>query len=194
MCSRFEVDAKAGDIKKKFEVEGDIALPNAREVRPTDLGLVIDFDRKASLLAWGFPSSWDGKPLFNARAETITEKPSFSAFLEQRCIVPATMFPEWRKDGKNKFRNSIFLEDTVMGFAGLRSDTHFTIITCAASPAMAHVHGRMPAILTPDQQNLWLDANKDFSIARGILQPYEGDNLCIIEDAPKPPDQADLFQ
>jgi len=33
---------------------------------------------------------------FNAKAETLTQKPSFKyAFLKQRCIVPAEAFYEW---------------------------------------------------------------------------------------------------
>ncbi len=203
MCSRFEQDAKAKKIKKKFDVTGSVAMPNAPEIKPTDMALVINQMHETQFLSWGFPSMWDGKPLFNARCETLEQKPSFSSFLEQRCIIPATLFPEWRKEGKNRFRNSIFLQGAnssptveIMGFAGLMSSTHFTIITCTAAPVMAHVHGRMPVILTADNQKLWLSPGLNFGDVRAALIPYEGDDLCVMEDTIIPPvsAQGDLFQ
>jgi putative SOS response-associated peptidase YedK len=54
---------------------------------------------------WGFKRE-DGKLLFNARAESITDvnfwKESFSL---RRCIIPADSFFEWQKSQKAKNRN-----------------------------------------------------------------------------------------
>jgi putative SOS response-associated peptidase YedK len=51
---------------------------------------------------WGFKRE-DGKLLFNARAESITDvifwKESFSL---RRCIIPADSFFEWQKVGRQK--------------------------------------------------------------------------------------------
>ncbi|BDV36520.1 MULTISPECIES: SOS response-associated peptidase [Methylocystis] len=53
-------------------------------------------------MRWGLIPSWWKKPLnelpstFNARAETLAEKPMFrSAFKSHRCIIPASGFYEW---------------------------------------------------------------------------------------------------
>ncbi|MBT4890151.1 MAG: SOS response-associated peptidase, partial [Rhodospirillales bacterium] len=88
MCGRFELDAKAEVFKKRYKLKRPPAMPNTPEVRPTDLSVVVNGKREAVLLGWGFPSEWDGKPLFNARAETLADKPSVCPYLEQRCIVP----------------------------------------------------------------------------------------------------------
>jgi putative SOS response-associated peptidase YedK len=41
--------------------------------------------------------------MINARAETITEKPSFKKLLQQRrCLIPANGFYQWRREGKGK--------------------------------------------------------------------------------------------
>jgi putative SOS response-associated peptidase YedK len=197
MCSRFELDAKTSEIKQRFSVAGDLSKANKIETRPTDLAVVIDPSRVARLLIWGFAASWDGKPLFNGRAETLTDKPSFQPYLQSRCIIPATMFPEWRKGVKSRHRNRIFLNNqdktTFMGFAGLMSDTHFTIITCAANAIMAPVHDRMPVILSPDAEQTWLDRSLSFNTASSVLKPYALDDLCVMEDQTAPSPQGELF-
>jgi putative SOS response-associated peptidase YedK len=41
--------------------------------------------------------------MINARAETLTELPSFKLLVDRRrCIIPADGFYEWRKEGKRK--------------------------------------------------------------------------------------------
>ena len=54
-------------------------------------------------MRWGLVPSWWKKPLnelpstFNARAETVAEKPMFrSAFKSRRCVIPASGWCEWR--------------------------------------------------------------------------------------------------
>ena len=51
---------------------------------------------------WGLDPSWSkddkiAQHTFNARAETVADKPSFrAAFKRRRCIVPVSAFFEWR--------------------------------------------------------------------------------------------------
>ena len=59
-----------------------------------------DFTR----MRWGLVPSWWPKPLkelkaatFNARVETVAEKPFFrEAFRRTRCIIPASGYCEWQ--------------------------------------------------------------------------------------------------
>ena len=88
-----------------------IKAPPQAIIRPTDRASVI---RKGSggleeaNLRWGLIPSWAKDPkigiqCINARAETISEKPSFrEAFQKRRCLVPADGFWEWETSGKKK--------------------------------------------------------------------------------------------
>src|SRR6202040_2228107 len=74
-------------------------------VCPTTIDTVVDSDGKRQLvqMRWGLvPSRWS-KPLkelklatFNARAETVAEKPFFrEAFKRNRCLIPLSGYYEW---------------------------------------------------------------------------------------------------
>ena len=80
---------------------------------PTEtIDAVIERDGKRVLeqMRWGLVPSWWKKPLkelrlatFNARAETVAEKPFFrSAFKRTRCLIPASGYYEWKTIGKDK--------------------------------------------------------------------------------------------
>jgi putative SOS response-associated peptidase YedK len=98
--------------------------------------------------------------MINARAETLTEKPSFrEAFKSRRCIIPASGFYEWQKQTKGAKQPFYFyLKDKdVFGFAGLWESwidkqtgeelETCTIITTEANNVLKPVHERMPVIL-----------------------------------------------
>src|SRR5206468_106418 len=100
-----------------------------------------------------------GNKLTNARAETLTEKPSFrEALRKRRCLIPADGFYEWQKLGKSKQPMHIVLKSREpFGFAGLweiwensaGDEVHScTVITTAANELLQEIHHRMPVILT----------------------------------------------
>jgi len=80
--------------------------------------------RQIRTARWGLIPSWAkdrkiGSRLINARAETITEKPSFKAAASRRrCIVPANGYFEW--EGRDGAKVPHYLHgDGVLGMAGL---------------------------------------------------------------------------
>lgn len=194
MCSRYELTANPHRLVERFDLS--VAPPDlARaEIRPTDASLVITADggRRGLALSWGL-ASWDGKPLINARAETLTEKKSFRPLLERRCLVPATAYFEWRHDGKRRLKNRVVPADGgIVSFAGLRDDNRFVIVTCPAAPDIAGINDRMPVILNGDAEDSWLDPTISFEAVAWTLLPFGG-ALNAREDLPPPPRQADLF-
>ena len=100
---------------------------------------------------------------FNARAETVAEKPMFrTTFKKRRCIVPASGFYEWTGGKGDKTPHLFTAGDgsPVLAFAGLWDRwtdpesgddvLSATIIVSGASEWMAPFHDRMPVLLGAD--------------------------------------------
>jgi putative SOS response-associated peptidase YedK len=66
---------------------------------------------------------------FNARAETVAEKPMFrDAFKRSRCVIPASGYYEWKPTSTGKQPYYISARDgSVLSFAGLWDEWHDTI-------------------------------------------------------------------
>ncbi len=178
---------------KALSLKSPPPLPNAPIIRPTDVALIVTEGKTTVLQPWGLNVDWTNQPMINARAETLTEKPTFRGLLEQRCLIPVSAYFEWRKheDG-TKRKNTISAVDTpVMTMAGLTDGTRFTMITCAPSPSVAHIHNRMPVILNREEASMWM-TSAPFADVSSILSPSSG-SLEFKEDVPEPPAQSDLF-
>jgi len=176
MCGRFNLIATKQQIMAHFNLQ---RLPDYQpdyNIPPGTNCLAVvrldDGSNKAVNLYWGLIPVWakDRKMAshtFNARAETLTEKPSFrSAYQHRRCLIPATGFFEWHSTETGKQPYHIHQADnSLFAFAGLwehwehQQETVYscTLITTAASGKMARIHARMPVIITPDHYQRWLD-------------------------------------
>ena len=109
----------------------------------------------------------------NAKAETAATSRMFQGALKRaRCLVPATGFYEWKAVPGQKRKQPWYLRlrgGGLFGFAGLytpagpQGDQPATcaIITTTANPLVALIHGRMPVILAPEAEGLWLDEGLD---------------------------------
>lgn len=155
--------------------------------------------RRLRPMRWGFIPHWyktpsDGPLLINARSETIAEKPAFrAACRERRCVIPATGFYEWTKDGQgNRLPWYIAPADGApILFAGVWQDwgpaearqSTCAIVTCAAGEhPLSAIHARMPVTLAPDQIALWLgEAGKG---AARLMQPAPTDRFGWYRVAP----------
>lgn len=139
-------------------------------------------DKLIRNFSWGLIPHWSKddtikKHTLNARIETLTEKPAFRDSAENRCLVIADGFYEWKwldSKGKNKQKYLITLPDNnLFSFAGIWSNwantktgeiVHsFSIVTTGANELMAEIHNtkkRMPVILTPENEKVWLSGDK----------------------------------
>jgi len=111
MCGRFTNKAKPEQIKREFKIgnKNSILFEPRYNIAPSqmiDVVLESQKERVISQLKWGLVPNWAkesdiGNRMINARAETITEKPSFrEAFKSRRCIIPTTGFYEWQRQAK----------------------------------------------------------------------------------------------
>ena len=190
--------AQADELLKYFGLKTPPLMPNISIFRPTDQALVIttndNHEGEARLLGWGLRVKWDKQPIINARVETVSQKKTFQPLLQARCLVPVTAYFEWRQSGRAKLKNRITLKDSpVFAFAGLSDGENFTIITCPPSPAIAHIHDRMPVILGGDSLTPWIDPGLSFGDVENCLTPYKEFPLNADEETPGAPRQPDLF-
>jgi putative SOS response-associated peptidase YedK len=178
MCGRFVQNIRLEILQQNFNIrtiDFDI-IPNFN-VAPTQEILTIvshDNENKLEKLHWGLVPFWAkdtsiGSRMINARAETVSSKPSFrNAFKKRRCLIPADGFYEWtgEKGKKQPYYVSIPSGEP-FAFAGLwerwtdKDDksvySSCTIITTAASESIREIHHRMPVILYPEVYEKWLD-------------------------------------
>ncbi len=193
MCSRFQLKNSTDEIAAFFAIEDFPTWGPQMEIRPTDPAPVITEPGKSILLGFGLPAPWDEKkPILNARAETLSEKQMFRPLLNRRCLIPASGYYEWRATETGKRKNLITPTDApLFAFAGLTDGAYFAIVTCAPLPEIAHIHNRMPVILTKEGARRWLDSTQKFTQVEDVLRP--NGNLSAEEEKPLPPAQGDLF-
>lgn len=196
MCGRYSISKKKDELQVRFSASIEAGGETQRyNVAPTQPAAVITSLEPAAVkfFRWGIvPSNSPdiktiGGRYINARAETITEKYPFMRLLAtNRCIIPADGFYEWQKKGNTKIPHRFTLKnDSLFAFAGLWDAwvdkstgevvNSFTIITVAPNALLGPVHNRMPAILRPEEEKLWLDISIPPSEAIKLLQPYPDD-------------------
>jgi putative SOS response-associated peptidase YedK len=200
MCGRFALFASGEELRQRYPMVDIPELEPRYNVAPTQQVAALratDSGRALSMLRWGLVPSWAtdvsiGYKLLNARAETVAEKPSFrSAFKKRRCVVPASGYYEWQKTGaRNKLPHFIRPRDGgLFSFAGLWESWHdphgeiiesCTIVTTEANAVTRPVHDRMPLILDPSAEALWLDAGAETASLHALLVPYPDAKLEVI--------------
>jgi len=201
MCGRFyipekDIDDFAGLVNK---IEKEL-LKKAGEIYPGDYAPIITpktkIDSTSNLgpnkihhsvhaVKWGFPVI-KGRPIINARSETVRVKPMFKLpFAKRRCLIPARGFFEWKNDddSKKKIKHFISLIDNRMmylaGFYWFFKDKddilspYFTILTTEANEDMKAIHDRMPVIITDINKEIWLNEGTDNNKIDTLLRPLD---------------------
>src|SRR5476649_2144905 len=114
MCGRVRLPNDYSEIKIQLRFDDQFAAPNFKpswNIAPTQQLLTTVRDattgkRQPVMMRWGLIPSWAkdekiGVSLFNARADTISEKPAFRGAWKagRRCLIVTDGFYEWRKKG-----------------------------------------------------------------------------------------------
>ena len=171
MCGRFALSASSEAIAEYLNSAPPEPYAPRYNIAPTQP--VLARTRQAlTHLHWGLVPAWAKDPaignrMFNARSETVAEKPSFrNAFRRRRCLIPATGFYEWKKEGGRRQPWYCHLGGRLFCFAGiwelwqdadgneLRS---CALLTAPAEGPMADIHDRMPVVIDDTLRGLWMD-------------------------------------
>jgi putative SOS response-associated peptidase YedK len=127
--------------------------------------------------------------MINARAETAASKPAFQKPLRRkRCLIPADGFYEWQTTARGKQPMRIALKSRALfSMAGLYETwispdgtkiNSCTILTTTPNELVAQIHDRMPVILRPEDEPLWLNrmiSEPDALVP--LLRQYNPDEL-----------------
>ncbi|WP_423802287.1 SOS response-associated peptidase [Neobacillus sp. SAB-20_R2A] len=201
MCGRFTLTATIDQILDRFDIQAFLDEENylpSFNIAPSQLVLAIINDgtsNRMGFLKWGLIPPWAkdmsiGHKMINARAETLTEKPSFQMpFRKKRCLIIADSFYEWkRNDDKTKTPMRIKLkDDNLFAMAGLwdkwkspegQSVFSCSVITTAPNELMKDIHDRMPVILKPEDEHKWLDPSiTDTNFLNQFLVSFNKDQM-----------------
>jgi putative SOS response-associated peptidase YedK len=201
MCGRFTNEmtwAEMHALYKLSDVLHPVAPSNMQpryNIAPTQEVDFVHLDKTGQLELnrgrWWLVPWWAKEvpkaTLFNARIETADTTPAFrDAWQSRRCLIPADGYFEWTTsavDGKKDPWLLQLPEGDVFSFAGLwaRNDhlgvTSCTIITAPAVPEIAHIHSRMPVIISPETYSAWLDTDLQGNEAQALLLGSQMDSL-----------------
>lgn len=204
MCGRYTL-FQTEQLRERFALAN--GLPKGVKPRynigPTQMEPVI-IDRNgtpsAELMKWGFVPRWakDTNSIFryktfNARSEGIFDKTMWKkAIRYSRCLVPANGFYEWKTVDGGKQPYFIRPKDQeLFAFAGLYGTWQdpegvdwgtYSIITTEPNKDMRGIHNRMPVILRPENEAIWLDSSlDDMNTIYDLTRPYSDGDLLIHE-------------
>lgn len=198
MCGRYYIDNEEENLKVRVILKelNRRRLPMYDQVRigevfPSQIAPVIVNEMELGItvrpMKWGFPRTGGGGVVINSRSEKADVTPMFQkAARERRCLIPASHFFEWRRNGGRKTKDKFaFRPDTdealmymagfygqfLGGFAGGGYDG-FAILTREADGQMSPYHDRMPVILTDEAlKKAWLNPGVPYADLRQAFHP-----------------------
>jgi putative SOS response-associated peptidase YedK len=194
MCGRYTL-TNPSDLAARFGlgVITEARLEPRFNIAPAQLApIVVESEAGRSLewMRWGYRPAWmkafRQPPPINARAETLLERPLFrGAVRRNRCIIPASGFYEWQTVPGAKLKQPWYFhgkDGSLLGFAGFSAhdaegQNTFLIITTKANQLLAPIHDRMPVILTPEGEQIWLDRGAETLEALAFLTPYPAEQM-----------------
>jgi putative SOS response-associated peptidase YedK len=179
MCGRFTLaQTDPSQVRVRFPVGERLEVRRRYNVAPGDDVLAVvrreESAPEGALLRWGLVPYWASDPkelgvkTINARAETVAERPVYrDAFARRRCLILADGFYEWSGGTPHWITRD---DGAPFAFAGLwatwrprggdpdvESLRSCSIVTTAAAGAIRHLHDRMPVILDPGAEDVWID-------------------------------------
>ncbi|MHC6176795.1 SOS response-associated peptidase [Glutamicibacter sp. X7] len=210
MCGRYVMAKAIGDLVAEAEAEADenLQLRHSWNIAPTtDVPIVLErvidgvVHRQIHVARWGLVPGWAkdlsvGVRAFNARSETVAEKPTFrSALKKRRAAVPVEGYYEWKKEGGTK--RPFFVHrpaGELIFFAGLYewwkdSDDSWilstSILTMPSPPEgepdvlgqLATLHDRLPIPMDRAMMADWL--NPEAEDAAGMLDRLRGEAYAV---------------
>ena len=202
MCGRFVLFTTGEDLLEQVSAlpgVGEVAAPDGTpgpryNVAPTQTVPIIRVNETLAQVdpaRWGLFPHWkkddSGPPLFNARGETVAEKPSFrDAFKRNRSLMVLDGYYEWASSagaqdaesgGKSRPKKQPYYvrraDGGMLWAAGLWAtgldQLSTTMVTTDSVGQIAWLHDRLPRFLADDEIEQWLHGTPEE--AKELLHP-----------------------
>jgi putative SOS response-associated peptidase YedK len=199
MCGRFALVANGEVVAEQFSLLSAPQLAPRYNIAPTQPVAAVRVNatgaRELTHFYWGLIPQWAkdikmASRMINARAETISEKPSYrSPFKYRRCLVPVSGFYEWQKLSSGE-KQPMYIQEadgSLLGIAGIYEHwsspdgseiDSVSLLTTRPNKFMADIHNRMPVIIEPADYNTWLDPqNNGSDLLLHLLRPYPSERM-----------------
>lgn len=194
MCGRYWLVTPLDALTSRFRLAGERVplAPRWNAAPGQDLPVIRagpGGGRVLEPMRWGLVPSWAASPAdagrpINARAETAATKPSFQEPMRRsRALVPGDGFFEWKKGDRGREPFAIRLKSREpFAFAGLWDEWRprqgpairsFAILTTRPNALVAELHDRMPVILTPAGEDVWLDPGSRPADLSKLFEPAD---------------------
>ena len=175
MCGRFFLDTNVKDIMEHYNEPPPDIFSARYNIAPTTPVMACT-DKGLTFFRWGLIPSWAkdvtmGNRMFNARAESVAEKPSFRhAYRRRRCLIPASGYYEWRLESGHKQPYCCHIEHQLFSMAGIwehwqdgdgNEIQSCAIITTEAWDTIAEIHHRMPVHISRPDYSKWLNCGTE---------------------------------
>lgn len=183
MCGRYALSLPSPDGTEWppgwiDRVRNPLAAVHRHNIAPNQQVPVIRLEAGQPVVRdvrWGLIPPWAkdskiGYSTINARIEGLTGKPAFRHAWkhEQRCLIPALGWYEWKVEfgGKQPYFLHLRAGGSLVMFAGLwdrwtnalgENIESATILTGAAQPDLKRIHDRQPRLLEPADWEAWLE-------------------------------------
>lgn len=152
MCRRFQLKDEDKDSLKEYSGETPVSALDVTVGKKAPAILLSAQDLKIENMTFGLPSF--DKPFYNARLETVLNKPSFrESFLKRRCLLPCSDFFEQDK----YHQEHLFYAEELMYLAGIYENHCFCLLTEKGNEEVGFFHPRMPVVLTKKDIQVYLD-------------------------------------
>jgi len=213
VCGRYSNALEFSHIRLVFEARGSTSLQfePRLNIAPSfraghEVPIVIAQPRAAREVHlarfWFVPEHWR-KPLealpptFNARAETVFEKPLFrGASSSGRCLVPATGWREFRDKQPYHFvptTPGFLAAPNAFAFAAISNEhlaadgssfRSFAILTREPTAEAALIHERMPLLVPPHLYQEWLSSTSGEEVLAEAMAAADGLELSYFPSDP----------
>ena len=194
MCGRFSQTKTKQEVKKRFNLKKvpETIKPLFNIAPSQDIEIILnESPDELSIARWGLLPSWSKEEkttysMINARAETISEKPTYKRLIKsRRCLIIADSFYEWKKVALEKVPYRILMKDEgLFAFAGIWDSWEkegviiksCCIITIAPNKLCETIHDRMPVILPKECEGDWL-SDTPMEKVLDLLKSYPSDPM-----------------